>query len=810
MEPNILTLEGFKGIRAGRGKDAITVDLDALVPQDARIVAITGPNGSGKTTILDNLHPYRTMPSHSSTLTVGGFSYWDHIHGNAAKKELEWTNGGRRYRQTLVFRRTNTTQKTSAYLHVLSEASGEWEPVELKDGTKSDGSTASYDRCIESILGPSESFFTSHFAAQGRKPLSGYTASEIKALLASILNYADLQEKSAKARLVANILKLKLDELQGTIGQSRGAQADADEVKAQIAALDEALAGRAEVEQQHQAAIDGARKALALIEARRDAQAADEQQRHDLNEQLRQIAADAEHSRSQIQAQHQKDVQAVGEARTRAQEELEREKAKQPLLEAEIKRLTELVGRAAEIEAAIAAAPNLRAVVDEQDRLIEASQSRLETLRPVREAVSKDTAGASSLTTAGMAKAEQLASLKETAGLIGRVPCRGSTMQGACPLLANANAAEAKIVPQARELQDKRDELRTVHARIKANTALLEEAQALEQSVRGAHAERKKAADMLDRNGQLCAMAPLLDDARARLPQLKQAGEAFQSLAAKHGEQARQFDAHVVELEQTRQRALDQVDAQRAQRAALVAERIAKLAAPITDAQIAAARRDVDTAIAALNAAQIATQASRDKRNEACARLSGLQALIAGMQETVAKAERIGNEIAKWRLVEHGCGNNGLIALSIDDAGPAIAAHCNALLRACYGPRFTVSFDTQEETKKGNLKETFDIRVWDGEVGEEKSLTNMSPGERVWINDCLARSIALYESESSGRSIQTLFTDETDGPLDPERKRQFMRMKRALLEHGNCREFFISHTPDLQEMADYCLDVTTL
>lgn len=54
--PLALTLTGFKGIRSGLGRDTITLDLEALAG-DARLVAIAGSNGRGKTTVMDNLHP---------------------------------------------------------------------------------------------------------------------------------------------------------------------------------------------------------------------------------------------------------------------------------------------------------------------------------------------------------------------------------------------------------------------------------------------------------------------------------------------------------------------------------------------------------------------------------------------------------------------------------------------------------------------------------------------------------------------------------------------------------------------------------
>jgi exonuclease SbcC len=87
----------------------------------------------------------------------------------------------------------------------------------------------------------------------------------------------------------------------------------------------------------------------------------------------------------------------------------------------------------------------------------------------------------------------------------------------------------------------------------------------------------------------------------------------------------------------------------------------------------------------------------------------------------------------------------------------------------------------------------------------------MSGGQKVWINECLTRGIALYRAQDAQQPFQTLFTDEADGPLDPERKRAFMKMKREVLRVGGYqREFFISQTPDLVDDADAIIDVVAL
>ena len=72
----------------------------------------------------------------------------------------------------------------------------------------------------------------------------------------------------------------------------------------------------------------------------------------------------------------------------------------------------------------------------------------------------------------------------------------------------------------------------------------------------------------------------------------------------------------------------------------------------------------------------------------------------------------------------------------------------------------------------------------------------------------LTRAIALYLTQNSGRRYETLFSDEADGPLDPERKRMFMAMKREVLRIGGyTQEFFVSQTPELAAMADLIIDL---
>ena len=112
-------------------------------------------------------------------------------------------------------------------------------------------------------------------------------------------------------------------------------------------------------------------------------------------------------------------------------------------------------------------------------------------------------------------------------------------------------------------------------------------------------------------------------------------------------------------------------------------------------------------------------------------------ALAERRERVRARSVRVEDELGNWNLFARCMSNDGLIALAIDDAGPALSALANDLLLACYGPRFTVSIHTLLETAKGDQKEGFDIVVHDGDTGESKSVSLMSGGVALQLQEGL-------------------------------------------------------------------------
>ena len=201
--PLVLTLTGFKGIRSGLGRDTLRLDVEALAG-DATLVAIAGANGRGKTTVMDNLHPYLVMPSRAGADGLGAFSYYDHVFLPESQKELTWEHRGHRYKSQLVFR-VNGKRKTEAFL--FEQADGHWKPVVLADGTVSDGKVDIYEQAVRELLGSPETFFTSVFSAQGKRPLSAYRNGEIKGLLADLLGLDQVRQQGEHAAETARLLK---------------------------------------------------------------------------------------------------------------------------------------------------------------------------------------------------------------------------------------------------------------------------------------------------------------------------------------------------------------------------------------------------------------------------------------------------------------------------------------------------------------------------------------------------------------------------------------------------------------------------
>ena len=808
MQPLSLTLKGFRGIRDGLGRDVLSLDFEKLA-DGAELVAIAGANGRGKTTVMDNMHPYLTMPSRAAMAGPGGFSYYEHVCLPENEKELTWAHDGRSYRSQVVIR-ANGRRRTEAFLLVLAD-DGAWKPVVLDDGTVSDGKADTYSRCVEAICGSAETFFTSVFSAQGKRQLSAYRNAEIKTLLADLLGQEEIRALGQKAAETARLLKAGLAAM-------RQEQAALDEEVQRIAGegrrLDGAGARIPQVlaaRQTAQAALEASRNRHAQMLAEREQSRGIEARRGQLQGECEAVIQAGRQAIEALKAQDQGEQQRLERLQQRIAQRVEQErKRRQGLQDQHRQCLAVLAGEQAVrrvvtrlplAERVLAARTTQVGAWREEVQHLTLCQGAVRTLEQKLSGIERE-AGQAAL------KAEDLA---RRFGLTGEVPCAGTDLQGQCKLLGDAREARA-LIPSAQGVIERLAHERTAaHQELGALRAQREGLVRAPQALARAEHRCTVAQARASRFTLLAGKAGEMAQARATLASVdeelalrgdadpsqsietpeeqmerRQIVDARQAIAVRHEQQGQHYRATLDRL-----------------KAALAA-----LPAPYDERQLLSASNAMEHTVQAVTAADQAYLAAVRDAETLAALAQQLRALEGRRTHAASRIARVEAGLGAWNLFAKCMSNDGLIALAIDDAGPALSGLANDLLLACYGPRFTVAILTQVATGKGEQKEGFDIVVHDGESGESKSVGLMSGGERVWINECLIRAVALYLAQHTGRRYDTLFSDEADGPLDPERKRMFMAMKREVLRLGGyAREFFVSQTPELTAMADVVIDL---
>lgn len=804
MKPLRLTLKGFTGIRDGLGRDELTLDFESL-GAGAQLVALVGPNGSGKTTIIDNAHPYRLMPSRATSASVGGFSYYDHLCAPEGCKDLEWMHEGRRFRSQLVFR-MNGARRTEAFLHEWKD--GRWVPVVMPDGTRSDGKTDTYDRCVEGLLGSPETFFTSAFHAQNRRQLSAYRPSEVKGLLVELLGLEQIRATGQNAGRVAAQLQQALEERRAAVARHRAMEQFVQQLRGMVEDAQARVRSSTERRAAAQASLQAGQQQLAAREAERAAAAGVETLRQSLQAQAGELArrktalAGAQaRLASDLKARRERALHALraaeesaAAARARLQRDLAAAQAllaRQDAIRAAVERLPVLA------EQEQAARTTLRTAEETGERCARIRQ-RLQVIAASRQGLEQE-AGAAAL------RAKQL---QERFQLTQEVPCTGTDLQGICKLLADAREAKALQPSADLKIEQVRQEIARLHTE---RDALERELAGVGDAATPVARARASLDAVIEQRRVVNADAALAESVRQAQDRLKgiaaeamEIGQREQAARTSAREECVRCDAAEREAGERRAGEATELDAALAR----LTQQLAGLSPPFDDGRRTAAELEAARAKQALDDAEAAHTAAVTRHAELIGRLQSLAAHLAEGQTVVNAVACIETELALWTALTKALGNDGVIALCIDDAGPTLASLTNELLLGCYGPRFTVSIATQVETAKKDLKEGFDVLVFDAETGASKSVAMMSGGERVWIDEALTRAIAVYLSQSAGRRYQTLFSDEADGALDPERKRMFMAMKRQVLRVGGYeQEIFVSQTAELWSLADKVIDV---
>ncbi len=178
---------------------------------------------------------------------------------------------------------------------------------------------------------------------------------------------------------------------------------------------------------------------------------------------------------------------------------------------------------------------------------------------------------------------------------------------------------------------------------------------------------------------------------------------------------------------------------------------------PSVDDQLSAAEAEYQQMASRRKAATETLGSVREKLNR-CAQLDALRFDKEKLFKASAEEEGIYRELAE------AFGKRGVQALLIEIALPEIESEANQLLGRMTDNRMHVKFETQRETKKGDVLETLDINIAD-ELGT-RSYEMFSGGEAFRINFAIRIALSKVLARRAGAPLPTLIIDEGFGTQD--------------------------------------------
>lgn len=819
MRPTFLRLKGAIGIKRGMGLDEISLDLQDL----NGLIALAGENGKGKSTILENLHPYRTLFSRNGSLN-------QHFYRRDSEKEFCFVHEGHEYKTLLKI--DAESERGEAFI---------W-----KDGVSQvDGKRTSYDRYIEGLLGSQHLFSSSVFCAQDSRKLTDLRTGELRELFAEFLRLDKLQGWEATAKQCINVLdaqKSQIDrrigdlgdieqqisekqdemrcisdsiiELTGAYNQENDALGERlteiNDLKAKIAAaqetekrridaatildnlqcelkkLYEAKAADAEYFSGRQAVINGDLKACTEILAQKESILQAEHQIKVKEADLVNIRKEIDEINENIKLKNE-----ISSAAFRGITDAQKEKE-------DLANLPEFKDAAEELRLLGVAKTNAQNVLDrlnanQSTALIKQQIAQCEEKMKDLDARDPECQSVTCSFIVGALEAkDKVDILKKTlAGLVADMEAKKHAAEAAI------QDADAKIATAGEKherlrkiIQGRIDEINTYITEKEecictANGALDD----LRRQLSGKKDAEWICIDEIESRRKLAAKAPEIAAAEAKAGELqKQIGEVSALAADTYADHDQKIEDKRAQAE--KQRGL--IDEIGATDTVTLQTKAAGLAIEISAIQTAIAedQQKIDDRkgmVAAHQAKIAAMQASRDEI------------------EAIRKdADRLGSEMSEWTYLRDACSKTGLQALEIDGVCPHIQHDANNLLFLTFGANYSIRIETYDEIDQREVFRIWVIR----EDGSETILDNLSGGQKVWLLKALRLALTLLSKQKSGRNFQSAFADEEDGGLSVENAKAFVDLYRSFMSAGGFESFYyITHKPECLTVADHILTV---
>ena len=196
---------------------------------------------------------------------------------------------------------------------------------------------------------------------------------------------------------------------------------------------------------------------------------------------------------------------------------------------------------------------------------------------------------------------------------------------------------------------------------------------------------------------------------------------------------------------------------------------------------------------------------ARQKLGAAQQRLAACEALEQQRAEKVERKENLAHEEAIYDDLRTAFGVRGVPAMIIEAAVPEIEAEANHLLSRMTDGRMHVRFDTQRQTKAGEVREALEIKISD-ELGT-RPYENYSGGEQFRVNFAIRIALSKLLARRAGAQLQTLVIDEGFGTQDAQGRQRLVEAINAI-QGDFARVLVITHIDALKDAFPVRIEVT--
>jgi exonuclease SbcC len=830
-----LRLKGAIGIMKGIKKEEISINFDNFANG---LIALTGANGKGKTTLIENCHPYPQLLTRTKGKLQNHFSLRDSFREVVLRNH---TDGSMR---KFLIQIDGQNKSGSCKYFIFKQTAGlaEWEPLPGVDGN-----LKPYEESLDATFGPIELFQRTAFITQrptkNLPDLTDATAGEKKALFVALAGIDYLQgfsdaasEKTKLEAAKSHDAEIKMQVLQAAIDKK---PQESQVLKDSEATLTDKKTELTEITKQ-------GKTAKADVERLQAAWNAEQVRQRQENE--AKVAVDT--TGTEIR-NFTLDIETLTEAaanKPRYEKDIAEYEARQKVIDAEnVKKQTYT-------EANLKKQQDYAQVKASYDESIKAVEVERDNLCDQRNTIERLVANAESNIRLAEKDEEvernrlwkplddrkveidrQILTAKNRIELYER---DAAEITEDCPTCGQ-KLPENKLA----ELKAKREEyVQKIDSEKAAIETLNAESTDIERKVREAVRQaavnrmakiEKEKAEIQKQNNNLAEINKRVEELGQHIseiafdepekPEIKPFDDTAlkAALAAQQRIDIAQIRAVLTQAQEAAVR-IDGLKKQVTEKTKLLKDKESEYAkirqSPEVGLKI---KTDLDTATSrhtelteqytAVKAEIAGTEATIDAVKKTLAEIAEKEKEYFALNTAIQDAAREGQE---WELISRAFGRDGIQALELDALAPGISETANRILESAYGDRFKIAIETTRiggAGKKVKQIEDFVIKVIDAEDGEAVNLEDKSGGEAVWIKRAIYDAFAVIRKRNTAFAFLTCFQDETDGALDAAAKTAYCRMLEASHAESHLRHtIIITHSNEVKAMIEQKIEMETL